>query len=130
MPGLHEAGEQLSRDFLADKQLYRALILQLRKDFETSAIPIKLLLGKRYSFDELCQLIHDAFMSAGATAMFQLLYRVDISEQQLQKGMPTPGIDEFLNFWMICKNIIPNFQNLFVCEWRQKSDFLELISFF
>ena len=103
LPGLHESGEQLSRDFLADKQLYRALILQLRKDFETSAIPIKLLLGKRYSFDELCQLIHDAFMSAGATAMFQLLYRVDISEQQLKKGMPTPGIDPMLVAEMVVK---------------------------
>ncbi len=103
LPGLFEAGDELSRDFLANKQLYRELILQLRKDFETSAIPIKILLGKRYSFAELSQLIHDAFMEAGATAMFQLLYRVDISEQQLKKGMPTPGIDPMLVAEMVIK---------------------------
>ena len=44
--------------------------------------------------------------------------------------MTQDGIDEFLNFWTIFKNIILNFRNLFVCEWRQRSDFLELISFF
>jgi hypothetical protein len=103
LPGLYEAGEELARDFLSNKQLYRELILQLRKDFETSAIPIKILLGKRYAFDELCQLINDAFMEAGATAMFQLLYRVDISEQQLKKGMPTPGIDPMLVAEMVVK---------------------------
>jgi hypothetical protein len=103
LPGLYESGDQVARDFLSDKILYRELILQLRKDFETSAIPIKLLLGKRYSFEELCQIIHDAFMQAGATAMFQLLYRVDISEQQLQKGMPTPGIDPMLVAELVVK---------------------------
>jgi hypothetical protein len=103
LPGLYESGDQVARDFLSDKILYRELILQLRKDFETSAIPIKLLLGKRYSFEELCQIIHDAFMKAGATAMFQLLYRVDISEQQLQKGMPTPGIDPMLVAELVVK---------------------------
>ncbi len=103
LPGLYESGDQVARDFLSDKLLYRELILQLRKDFETSAIPIKLLLGKRYTFEELCQIIHDAFMQAGATAMFQLLYRVDISEQQLQKGMPTPGIDPMLVAELVVK---------------------------
>lgn len=103
LPGLYDSGDLVSRDYLSEKALYRELILQLRKDFETSAIPIKLLLGKRYTFDELCQIIHDAFMQAGATAMFQLLYRVDISEQQLVKGMPTPGIDPMLVAEMVVK---------------------------
>jgi hypothetical protein len=42
-------------------------------------------------------------MQAGATAMFNLLYRVDVSEKQLKDGMPTPGIDPILVAELVIK---------------------------
>lgn len=103
LPGLFESPENIELHYLTKKSIFRELILQLRKDFESSGISIKLLLNKRYSFDELRVILEDAFLNAGATAMFQLLYRVDVSEQQLQKGMPTPGIDTKLIAELVIK---------------------------
>jgi hypothetical protein len=62
-----------------------------------------LLLNTKYSFSELAQIISDAFMQSGATAMFNLLYRVDVSEKQLKDGMPTPGIDPILVAELVVK---------------------------
>jgi hypothetical protein len=103
LPALNEPGNLVDTEFLSQKDLLRNLILQIRKDFESAGIPIKLLLNKRYSFAELAQIISDAFMLAGATAMFNLLYRVDVSEKQLKDGMPTPGIDPILVAELVIK---------------------------
>ena len=103
LPALNEPGNLVDTEFLSQKDLLRNLILQIRKDFESAGIPIKLLLNKRYSFVELAQIISDSFMQAGATAMFNLLYRVDVSEKQLKDGMPTPGIDPILVAELVIK---------------------------
>ncbi len=103
LPGLFETPENIELHYLTDKSIFRELILQIRKDFESSGISIKLLLNKRYSFDELRTILEDVFLKTGATGMFQLLYRVDVSEQQLQKGMPTPGIDTKLIAELVIK---------------------------
>lgn len=103
LPALNEPGNLVDTEFLSQKDLLRNLILQIRKDFESAGIQIKLLLNKRYSFAELAQIISDAFMQAGATAMFNLLYRVDVSEKQLKDGMPTPGIDPILVAELVIK---------------------------
>lgn len=103
LPGLFESPDKIELHYLSDKTIFRELILQIRKDFESSGISIKLVLNKRYSFDELRTILEDVFLKTGATAMFQLLYRVDVSEQQLQKGMPTPGIDTKLIAELVIK---------------------------
>jgi hypothetical protein len=51
----------------------------------------------------MAQIVSDAFMQSGATAMFNLLYRVDVSEKQLKEGMPTPGIDPILVAELVIK---------------------------
>lgn len=103
LPGLFESPDKIELHYLSDKSIFRELILQIRKDFESSGINLKLLLNKRYSFNELSTILEDVFLKTGATAMFQLLYRVDVSEQQLQKGMPTPGIDTKLIAELVIK---------------------------
>lgn len=103
LPALNESGNQVDIEFLSQKELLRNLILQIRKDFDSAGIPIKLLLNKRYSFIEMAQIVSDAFMQSGATAMFNLLYRVDVSEKQLREGMPTPGIDSILVAELVIK---------------------------
>lgn len=103
IPGLEEPEFELNQQFLSKKELLRALILQLRKDFNSAGIPIKLLLTRKYSFEALCEAVHEAFTDQSATSIFNLLYRVDISETQLRKGMPTPGIDPQLMAGLIIK---------------------------
>jgi hypothetical protein len=103
LPQLDEPGILVDAEFLSQKELLRNLILQIRKDFDSVGIPIKLLLNTKYSFSELAQIISDAFMLSGATAMFNLLYRVDVSEKQLKDGMPTPGIDPILVAELVVK---------------------------
>lgn len=103
LPTLQETGNQMDQEFLSQKELLRNLILQIRKDFDSAGIPIKLLLNKRYSFNEMALIVSDAFMQSGATAMFNLLYRVDVSEKQLLEGMPTPGIDPILVAELVIK---------------------------
>jgi hypothetical protein len=103
LPTLQESGNQVDQEFLSQKELLRNLVLQIRKDFDSAGIPIKLLLNKRYSFNEMALIVSDAFMQSGATAMFNLLYRVDVSEKQLREGMPTPGIDPILVAELVIK---------------------------
>lgn len=103
IPGLSDNGEFISKEYLSKKDVLRQLILQIRKDFLSAGISIHLLLNKKYSFEELCQIVSDAFMQAGATAMFNLLYRVDVSEKQLRQNMPTPGIDPDLVAALVIK---------------------------
>jgi hypothetical protein len=103
LPQLDEPGILVDAEFLSQKELLRNLILQIRKDFDSAGIPIKLLLNTKYSFSEMAQIISDAFMLSGATAMFNLLYRVDVSEKQLKDGMPTPGIDPILVAELVVK---------------------------
>jgi hypothetical protein len=103
LPQLNEPGILVDAEFLSQKELLRNLILQIRKDFDSAGIPIKLLLNTKYSFSQLAQIISDAFMQSGATAMFNLLYRVDVSEKQLKDGMPTPGIDPILVAELVVK---------------------------
>ncbi len=103
LPTLQESGIQVDQEFLSQKELLRNLVLQIRKDFDSAGIPIKLLLNKRYSFNEMAFIVSEAFMQSGATAMFNLLYRVDVSEKQLREGMPTPGIDPILVAELVIK---------------------------
>jgi hypothetical protein len=103
LPSLQESGIQVDQEFLSQKELLRNLVLQIRKDFDSAGIPIKLLLNKRYSFNEMAFIVSEAFMQSGATAMFNLLYRVDVSEKQLKEGMPTPGIDPILVAELVIK---------------------------
>lgn len=103
IPELDARDTELDLHFLSRKELLRALVLQIRKDFNTAGIPIKLLLNKKYSFEELTASVVDAFENQSATSLFNLLYRVDISETQLRKGMPTPGIDPQLMAALIVK---------------------------
>lgn len=93
LPGWQEPADLLSTEFLSRKEVLRALILQLKKDFASAGMPIKLLLGKAYTFDDLREALLARFHNETATALFNLLYRIDVSEKQLREGMPTPGID-------------------------------------
>ncbi len=103
LPGLFEQPERLNKVYFSNKTLYRELILQLKKDLQSCGINLKILLSRHYSFDDLSLLLHDCFMEIGATAMFNLVYRVDISETQLAKGMNSPGIDPLKVAEMIIK---------------------------
>jgi hypothetical protein len=47
LPALHESGNQVDQEFLSQKEILRNLILQIRKDFDSAGMPIKLLLNKR-----------------------------------------------------------------------------------
>jgi len=92
LPKLTDSQEQLTR-LLESKDILRLLILQIRKDFETAGVPIKLLLSKKYRFDELIEALVDCLSSKSSSQLSNLLYRVDVSEKQLQEAMPTPGLD-------------------------------------
>jgi hypothetical protein len=102
LPKLYATSEQIS-PYFNNKGLLRELILQLNKDFRSAGIPLKLLLGKRYSFEELCHDITRAFDSLPMQTIFNLLYRVDVSEAQLKRGMPTNGVDSDLLVQLIVK---------------------------
>ena len=100
---MFEQPERLNKVYFSNKTLYRELILQLKKDLQSCGITLKIVLSRHYSFDDLAILLHDCFMEIGATAMFNLVYRVDISETQLAKGMNSPGIDPLKVAEMIIK---------------------------
>lgn len=93
LPGWQEPADILSSEFLSRKEILRALILQIKKDFASAGMPIKLLLGTTYTFESLRETLVHRFHNETATALFNLLYRIDVSEKQLREGMPTPGID-------------------------------------
>ena len=101
-PQLTDSASSIEPYFI-QKDLLRELILQLKKDFASAGFPIKLLLTQKYSFDELCTHLQNAFRDRSAQQLFNLLYRVDVSEKQLVQGMPTPGIDDRLFAEIIVK---------------------------
>ena len=101
-PQLTDPASQLEPYFV-QKDLLRDLILQIRKDFESAGVPIKLLLSQKYSYDDLCSTMQSAFRDRSSQQLFNLLYRVDVSEKQLLEGMPTPGIDDRLFAEIIVK---------------------------
>ncbi|MEZ5173353.1 MAG: hypothetical protein R2850_07550 [Bacteroidia bacterium] len=92
VPDLLEEPSGLSLYF-TDKQILRSLVLQLNKDLASAAVPLKFLLSARYSFSDMQNLLSDKLSKIPVQQVFNLLYRVDISEQQLMRGMPTPGVD-------------------------------------
>ena len=83
----------LLEPYFGQKDLLRDLILQLKKDFNSAGVPVKLLLTRKYTFDELCETLQLSFRDKTAQQLFNVLYRIDVSEKQLYEGMPTPGID-------------------------------------
>jgi len=92
LPQLND-NKDITSNYINHKDVLRSLILQLKKDFASAGIPIKLLITKKYTYEELCGVIRDAFLAQSAADMFNLLYRVDVSEHQLREGMPSPGLD-------------------------------------
>jgi hypothetical protein len=78
---------------LKGKDYLRLLILQLRKDFQSAGISVKLYLNHPYLFEELSGQIRHALESSDPQQVFNLLYRIDISEEQLRREMRSPGID-------------------------------------
>ena len=93
----------LLEPYFVQKDLLRDLILQLKKDFNSAGVPVKLLLTRKYTFDELCETLQLAFRDKTAQQLFNVLYRIDVSEKQLYEGMPTPGIDDRLFAEIIIK---------------------------
>ncbi|MEX1188946.1 MAG: hypothetical protein WED33_06790 [Bacteroidia bacterium] len=79
--------------YFNNKSILRELILQLNKDFLSAGIKLKLLLSRKYEFQELIVIIAEALEKYPTQTVFNLLYRVDISENQLRNAMPTPGVD-------------------------------------
>jgi len=102
LPELYASSEQIT-PYFNNKGLLRELILQLNKDFRSAGIPLKLLLGRKYSFEELCHEIIRGFETLPIQTIFNLLYRVDVSEAQLKKGMPTNGVDSDLLVQLVVK---------------------------
>jgi hypothetical protein len=102
LPQIHATADQIN-PYFSEKSLLRELILQLKKDFSSAGIPIKLLLSRKYSYAELCETIKLAFDNLPLQTIFNLLYRVDVSESQLRKGMPTNGVDVDLLVQLIVK---------------------------
>jgi hypothetical protein len=93
----------LLEPYFGQKDLLRDLILQLKKDFNSAGVPVKLLLTRKYTFDELCETLQLSFRDKTAQQLFNVLYRIDVSEKQLYEGMPTPGIDDRLFAEIIIK---------------------------
>ncbi len=102
IPGLKSNKEELV-PYFHNKSILRDLILQLNKDFLSAGIKLKLLLTKKYSFQEITSLIAETLEQYPTQTVFNLLYRVDVSEGQLMQAMPTPGIDFILFSEVIVK---------------------------
>jgi hypothetical protein len=92
LPKLTDSKEVLA-EYISSKELLKTLILQIRKDFETAGIPIKLSLSKKYNFAQLADAVAENLSARSSHQLSNLLYRVDVSEKQLHEAMPTPGID-------------------------------------
>lgn len=92
IPKLNQKSTELE-PYFRNKKIRRTLILQLNKDFYSAGIKLKLLLTKNYSFDELIESLCNALDDYPISTLFNLLYRVDVSESQLAKEMATPGFD-------------------------------------
>lgn len=80
-------------EYFTDKQILRSLVMQLNKDLASAAIPLKFLLTVKYGFVEMREKLSRELEKLSMQQVFNFLYRVDISEQQLMRGMPTPGLD-------------------------------------
>ena len=79
--------------YFGSKSILRELILQLRKDFTSAGVPVKLLLSHKYSFEELILILKYCLEDQNGKQISLLLNRVDISEKQFVSGMPGPGLD-------------------------------------
>lgn len=102
IPGLKSDKEELV-PYFHNKSILRDLVLQLNKDFLSAGIKLKLLLSKKYSFQEITSSIAETLEQYPTQSVFNLLYRVDVSESQLTQAMPTPGIDFMLFSEVIVK---------------------------
>jgi hypothetical protein len=80
-------------EYFTDKQILRSLVMQLNKDLASAAIPLKFLLTVKYGFVEMREKLSRELEKLSMQQVFNFLYRVDISEQELMRGMPTPGLD-------------------------------------
>lgn len=89
--------------YFRGRSLLRDLVLQLKKDFASAGIPVKLLLTKKYDFAGLVTVIEEALSGQHGQMISTLLYRVDISESQLKQGISTPGMDLQLLAGLIVK---------------------------
>jgi hypothetical protein len=92
LPSL-SSGIDVFENFIQSKSILRLLIEQIKKDHQSAGIPIKILLNTKYSFIELSDLLVQKYLTVSPTQLSQLLYRVDISENQLVKQMNSPGLD-------------------------------------
>ena len=92
VPDLQASPGNLS-EYFTDKQILRLLVLQMNKDLASAGIPLKFLLTAKYGFDEMRMRLSRELEKLSMQQVFNFLYRVDISEQQLRRGMPTPGLD-------------------------------------
>lgn len=79
--------------YIKSKSILRLLIEQIKKDHQNAGIPIKILVSRSYSFQELSDILVQKFRDVSSTQLSQLLYRVDISESQLASQMNSPGLD-------------------------------------
>jgi len=79
--------------YIKSKSILRLLIEQIKKDHQNAGIPIKILVSRSYSFQELSDILVQKFIDVSSTQLSQLLYRVDISESQLASQMNSPGLD-------------------------------------
>jgi hypothetical protein len=102
LPNLSNKIEVFER-FIQSKSILRLLIEQLKKDHQSSGIPIKILLTPKYTFEELTHLLIQKYVDVSSSQLSQLLYRVDISENQLAKQMNAPGLDLKIIAEMIIK---------------------------
>ncbi|MFD2100741.1 hypothetical protein [Flagellimonas iocasae] len=76
------------------EQLYKKLVLQLKKDFELANVPIKL--ATDISPDELKTLLHEkvyVLIVEKFDQYLNLLYVVDIPESEVRKIAPADAVD-------------------------------------
>lgn len=92
IPSLSDNNE-LIQPYFSSGKILRGLLTQIKKDFLSAGITLKISVAGKYSYSELVKILSDILESTVLQKIFNLLYRIDISESQLKKEMPTPGID-------------------------------------
>lgn len=78
-------------NYLKMPNLLRDLLLQLLKDFQTAQIPLALNPEENYSFEAICgfiELVLEEHIKRAGT-LKNLLNRVDLTEKQIKKAIPT-----------------------------------------
>lgn len=78
-------------NYLKMPNLLRDLLLQLLKDFQTAQIPLALNPEENYSFEGICgfiELVLEEHIKRAGT-LKNLLIRVDLTEKQIKKNIPT-----------------------------------------